>query len=108
MSKNGFNVAIQLGRGCSRFRSVVRLAVAARVSEVQIPQTGQALFLAFHWAGEVDGKWTVTDVWASREAYERFRAERLFPAIKKVSRMDPQSGPQPTVNEHPVHNYIKP
>ena len=35
--------------------------------------------LIFHWAGEVDGKWTVTNLWESRDAYDRFRGERLFP-----------------------------
>jgi hypothetical protein len=64
--------------------------------------------LLFHWAGEVDGKWTVTDVWESRDAYERFRDERLFPAIREVSGMDPGDGPQPTVTEFAVHDYIKP
>jgi hypothetical protein len=64
--------------------------------------------LIFHWAGEVDGKWTVTDVWEARDAYERFRAERLFPTIQKVSGMDPASGPQPTISEFEVHNYVKP
>lgn len=64
--------------------------------------------LIFHWAGEVDGKWTITDVWESREAHDRFRDERLFPAIQQVSGMDPASGPQPTVDEFEVHNYIKP
>jgi hypothetical protein len=64
--------------------------------------------LLFHWAGDVDGKWTITDVWDSRDAYERFRDERLFPAIQKLSGMDPSNGPQPTVTEFPVHNYIKP
>jgi hypothetical protein len=64
--------------------------------------------LIFHWAVEVDGKWTVTDVWEAREAYERFREERLFPAIQKVSGMDPAGGPQPTIAEFPVHNYVKP
>jgi len=64
--------------------------------------------LIFHWAGEVDGKWTVTDVWESREAAERFRAERLFPAIRELSGMDPASGPQPTVTEYAVHNYVVP
>ncbi len=61
--------------------------------------------LIFHWAGEVDGKWTVTNLWESRDAYERFRNERLFPAIEKVSGMDPSSGPQPTVDEFHVHDY---
>ena len=64
--------------------------------------------LIFHWAGEVDGKLTVTDVWDDREAYDRFLEERLFPAIQKVSGMDPTSGPQPTITEFAVHDYIKP
>ncbi len=64
--------------------------------------------LIFHWAGEVDGKWTVTDVWDSREAYESFREERLFPAITKVSGMEPGSGPMPTITEFAVHSYTKP
>jgi hypothetical protein len=64
--------------------------------------------LIFHWAGEVDGKWTVTDVWQARQAYDRFREERLFPAIQNVSGMDPAGGPQPTITELPVHNYVKP
>jgi hypothetical protein len=64
--------------------------------------------LIFHWAGEVDGKWTTTDLWESRADYERFRDERLFPAIRQVSGMDPASGPQPTISEFAVHNFVKP
>jgi hypothetical protein len=64
--------------------------------------------LIFHWAGEVDGKWTVSEVWESREASDRFRTERLFPTIKQVSGMDPETGPQPTIKEYPVYHYEKP
>jgi hypothetical protein len=64
--------------------------------------------LIFHWAGEVDGKWTVTNVWETPESYERFRDQRLFPAIQKVSGMDPADGPQPTISVFPVHDYLKP
>lgn len=64
--------------------------------------------LLFHWAGDVDGKWTVTDVWESREAYDAFREQRLFPAIQKVSGQDPTSGTMPTITEFAVHNYVKP
>ena len=64
--------------------------------------------LIFHWAGEVDGKWTVMDLWESRAAYDSFREERLFPAIRQVSGMDPAGGPQPTTTEFAVHNYVKP
>jgi hypothetical protein len=67
------------------------------------PATG----LIFHWAGYVDGKWTITDVWASRQAYDRFHAERLFPAMRKIFGIDPTTGPQPTITEQPVHDYIK-
>ena len=56
----------------------------------------------------VDGKWTVMHVWESREACDRFREGRLFPAIQKVSGMDPASGPQVTITEYAVHNYEKP
>jgi hypothetical protein len=64
--------------------------------------------MLFHWAGEVGGKWTISDVWESRDAYDRFRDERLFPAIREVSGMDPADGPQPTITESEVHDYIKP
>jgi hypothetical protein len=64
--------------------------------------------LIFHWAGEVDGKWTITDVWETSEAYERFLEGRLMPAVQKVSGMDPSQGPQPTTTEFAVHKYIKP
>jgi hypothetical protein len=81
-------------------------AVQAEMSLDSDPPDG----LLFHWAGEVDGKWTVTDVWETRETYDRFVEQRLFPAIKKVSGMDPAAGdgPQPTVTEFPVHDYLKP
>lgn len=83
------------------------MAVAIRTTD--FPQ-GVGTGLLLHWAGELDGKWTVTDVWESREAYDRFREERLFPAIRSVSGVDPASGggPQPTITEFEVHNYVKP
>lgn len=64
--------------------------------------------MIFHWAGEVDGKWTLIDLWETREAYDTFREERLFPAIQQVSGMNPADGPQPTISEFAVHNYVKP
>jgi hypothetical protein len=64
--------------------------------------------MIFHWAGHVDGKWTISDTWESREDYDRFQTEQLFPAIQKVSGMDPAAGPQPTMTEAQLHNYFKP
>ena len=79
-------------------------AVQAELGIADNPPDG----LIFHWAGDVDGKWTITDVWESREAFDGFREDRLAPAIQKVSGTDPTDGPQPTFTEFPVHNYIKP
>jgi len=65
--------------------------------------------LIFHWAGEVDGKFTITDVWDSREAYEAFAAERLTPAIEKVAAAaGAPTDAQQRTSEAPVHNHIKP
>ena len=37
--------------------------------------------LIVHAAGEVDGKWRSVDVWESEADYNRFREERLMPAV---------------------------
>jgi hypothetical protein len=78
--------------------------VSAEMDVANNPPEG----LIFHWAGELDGKWAVTNLWESRDAYERFRDARLFPALQKVTGMDPRSEPMPTVSEFPVHDYVKP
>jgi hypothetical protein len=72
----------------------------------EIEAAGAPEGLIFHWAGEMNGKWTISEVWESREACDRFRQERLFPTIKRVSGRDPEEGPQPTITEHPVHHYM--
>jgi hypothetical protein len=80
-------------------------AVNAEMGEVRDPPQG----LIFHWAAEVDGKWTITDVWESREDHDRFQDERLGPAIQKVAAdAGMEMGAPPTMTEAPVHNYIKP
>jgi len=79
-------------------------SVAAEMSiEERMPEG-----LIFHWAGYVDGKWTITDIWESRQDFDTFRDELLLPAVEKVAGTDPRTGPQPTITEHPVHNYVKP
>jgi hypothetical protein len=40
--------------------------------------------LIVHAAGEVDGKWQSVAVWESEEAYERFRDERVLPAVRQT------------------------
>jgi hypothetical protein len=79
-------------------------AVGAEMKFAENPPAG----MIFHCAGEIDGEWTITDIWESREAYDRFEKER--PAIMKLS--DDGDGPPPTgeatIEEFPVHDYVKP
>jgi hypothetical protein len=79
-------------------------AVDAEMNLADNPPAG----MIFHFAGEIDGEWTIFDLWEDRAAYDRFTEEILFPAIKKVSGMDPTEGPQPTIDEFDVHNYAAP
>jgi hypothetical protein len=64
--------------------------------------------LIFHWAGEVDGQWTISDVWESRSQFDHFQQERLLPAIQQVAGAAVSNGPQPTVSEFSVHNFVRP
>ena len=77
-------------------------AVSAEMNLADSPPDG----LLFHWAGEIDGEWTITGVWESREAYDRFERDLLVPAIVKVTGSQPEG--QATVDEFPVHDYLKP
>ncbi len=47
----------------------------------------------FHWVTKTDSGIRVVDVWESREAFERFTAERLIPALAAVG------GPPPARQE---------
>ncbi len=55
----------------------------------QDPPTG----ILIHICGPMVGGWRIADVWESREAFERFTAERLIPAMAAVG------GPRPVRQE---------
>ncbi|MDQ6915836.1 MAG: hypothetical protein M3155_08505 [Actinomycetota bacterium] len=58
----------------------------------------------FHSAGPgPDGGWRVVDVWESRQDFERFQQERLFPALSEV--FGDQMPAPPTIAEWEVVNY---
>jgi quinol monooxygenase YgiN len=40
--------------------------------------------LIVHAAGEENGRWRSVSVWESEAAYERFRDERLIPAVRQA------------------------
>ena len=57
--------------------------------------------LILHVAGPTDEGVRIIDVWESEEAWERFRAERLAPAIAALGG---PSRPEPTFRDlHPQH-----
>jgi hypothetical protein len=59
---------------------------------------------ALHIAGPVEDGWRVITVWESREDFDRFREEKLLPAIREVAGDEAQPTAGPEVN--PVHKLI--
>jgi hypothetical protein len=57
-----------------------------------------------HIAGPVEQGWRVITVWESREAFDRFREEKLLPAIRELAGDQPPPSVEPEVNE--VHKLI--
>jgi hypothetical protein len=55
-------------------------------------------------AGPVEQGWRVITVWESREAFDRFREEKLLPAIREVAGEGASPVAEPEVN--PVHKLI--
>jgi hypothetical protein len=62
--------------------------------------------LIVHTASRADSGLTIIDVWESQEALDRFREERLTPAIRQVVG-EPQ-GPEPQVKVHEVYDLVIP
>jgi hypothetical protein len=54
----------------------------------------------FHWATQTDGGLRVTDVWESREVFERFAQEQIGPFTQEVGLSEPR------ISFHDVHNYL--
>ena len=57
-----------------------------------------------HIAGPVEQGWRVITVWESREAFDRFREEKLLPAIREVAGEAPPAAAEPEIS--PVHKLI--
>jgi quinol monooxygenase YgiN len=67
-----------------------RVAQASGVDED--PPAG----LIVHAAGEENGRWRSVSVWESEDAYERFRDDRLMPAVVQALGGEMvQAGPPP-------------
>ena len=55
----------------------------------------------FHWVTATDGGVRVTDVWATREQFDRFAEEQIGPISAEVGLPGP-----PSVTVHDVHNHF--
>ena len=65
--------------------------------------------LIFHSAGELEGSFQVFNVWEAREHFDRFRTERLRPAMVAVMGEDAVAAlPDAEHVEASVHNYVIP
>jgi hypothetical protein len=56
-----------------------------------------------HIAGPVDNGWRVITVWDSDERFERFRDEKLIPALREAGGEDRVA---PAIKTNPVHNLL--
>jgi hypothetical protein len=65
--------------------------------------------LIFHSAGELEGRFQIFDVWESREHFDRFREERLRPAMVAVLGEERVGQlPEAELVEASIHNYVIP
>jgi hypothetical protein len=54
----------------------------------------------FHWVTKTDNGFRVTDVWQSREDFEKFAEEQIGPYSQEVGLSEP------TIEFIEVHNYL--
>ena len=57
-----------------------------------------------HVAGPVEQGWRVITVWESREAFDRFREDKLLPAFQELAGDEAPPAADPEVN--PVHRLV--
>ena len=54
-----------------------------------------------HWVAKTDDGMRVVDVWESREAFDQFANDKIFPISAEVGITDP-----PETTFYDVHNYL--
>jgi hypothetical protein len=55
----------------------------------------------FHWVTATDDGFRVTDVWETREQFDRFAQESIGPLSAEVGLTEP-----PQISFHEVHSYL--
>ena len=93
-------------RGTMTFFQVVRLdfdADAFHSAAAEVLGAGAPSGAVFHVNGPLpEGGWIVADGWTSREARDRFRAERIIPV------MQARGVAPPAIEDHEVYNTLEP
>ena len=79
-----------------------------RVSAAVAADKNQPEGLIAHAAGEENGKWRSVDIWESQAAYERFRDERLMPAVRETIGDQAIAAGPPPQESFEVKHLIKP
>ncbi|GAC1320388.1 MAG: hypothetical protein NVSMB25_12660 [Thermoleophilaceae bacterium] len=81
-------------------------AITARMNVHNSPPDG----LIAHTAGsDSSGVWRIFDIWESREAAERFRQERLMPAVHEVaSQQGGDPAPPSKMDMYELHDVLNP
>jgi heme-degrading monooxygenase HmoA len=64
--------------------------------------------LIVHAAGEAGDRWQSVSVWDSQEAYERFRDERLMPAVVQALGEDVAAAGPPPQESFEAKHLVKP
>jgi hypothetical protein len=78
-------------------------AVIEKVGMADKPVEG----MIFHSAGELEGSFQVFNVWEARENYERFKADRLRPAMVAIMGEDAVAAlPGVETIYVDIHNYV--
>ncbi len=64
--------------------------------------------LILHAAGEENGRWRSVAVWESQAAFERFRDERIIPAVRQELGEDAVTAGPPPGESFEVKHIVKP
>ena len=79
-----------------------------RVNEAMDVDNNPPEGLIIHAAGEVNGKWKLVDVWESEAAFEKFRDERLMPAVIQAMGQEVVDAGPPATESFEVKHLVKP
>ncbi len=79
-----------------------------RVSQAAGVDDNPPAGLILHAAGEENGRWRSVDVWESQAAYERFRDERIMPAVRQELGEGALTAGPPPRESFEVKHLVKP